>query len=138
MDILTPEELTNFAHVPETELVDLSIELDVPIPDEIDRATLLGEVVRRLYDLSAREGLPFSDYDREDLMALGADELRSVAKLCRVRKPATDHAQLTKQVIKAGKRVYRRYRRLRPNSQIPMYLPMLLAPLARLATTHGG
>ncbi len=138
MDILTPEEIATFARVPEEELVDLSVDLDVPVPEEIVRATLLQAVLMSMYDLAKRDGLPFSEYDREDLAKLDNIELRSIAHLCRVRKPANNHDALVKQVVKAGKKVYKQYRKYRPNSQIPMYLPMLLVPLARLAAQGEG
>ena len=58
-----------FQNAPEDELVDLAIDLDVPVPAGIDLAGLLDAVVRNLADLAQREGLPFSPYDKEDLEA---------------------------------------------------------------------
>ena len=59
-----------FQNAPEDDLVDLAIDLDVPVPEEIDLAGMLDSVVRNLADLGKREGLPFSRYDQEDLEQL--------------------------------------------------------------------
>jgi hypothetical protein len=127
--LLTPEELGMFANAPEDELVDLSVDLDVMVPEEIDRPTLLSECIRNLRNLAELEGLPMSDYDREDLAALSQEELDGIARLCGVQTGSK--AETIERMLKAGKKVYKRYSKHRPRSQVPMYLPMLLAPLAR-------
>jgi hypothetical protein len=129
-ELLTPEEFSLFAHTPETELVDLAIDLDVPVPEEIDLGALLDHAVRNLASLGKREGLPFSHYDKDDLLALDQAGLRSIAALNGVADRGSAEAT-TRALIKAGKKIYKVYRNTRPNSQIPMYLPMLLEPLAR-------
>ena len=128
--LLTPTELSMFRNAPEDELVDLAIDLDVPVPEEIDLSGLLDAVVRNLAGLGQREGLPYSDYDKDDLEALNANELRAIAKLNGVNPEATAEEQVMA-LLKTGKKIYKIYRKTRPKSQIPMYLPMLLAALAR-------
>jgi hypothetical protein len=134
MNLLTVAELKAFDQVPEADLVGLSIDLDVPVPDQIDRERLLNVIVHHLAELGKRDGLPFSEYDREDLARLDHTELKSIAFLSKVKRPSSDHQALVGQIIKAGKKVYKRYTKYNPGNQIPMFLPMLLIPLARLAS----
>jgi hypothetical protein len=134
MSLLTATELKAFDQVPEADLVGLSVDLNVPVPDEIDRERLLNVIVRHLVTLGKRDGLPFSEYDREDLGRLGSTELRSIAILSKIKRPSSDHQALVGQIVKAGKKVYKRYTKYNPGNQIPMFLPMLLIPLARLAS----
>ena len=129
-ELLTPHELSMFQNAPEDELVDLAIDLDVPVPAEIDLGGLLDAVVRNLADLAQREGLPFSTYDRDDLQALEEHELRAIAELNGV-DVGMGSARQIQGLLKTGKKVYKTYRKTRPKSQIPMYLPMLLSALAR-------
>lgn len=136
-DLLTPEELAMFQNVPEEELVDLAIDLDVPVPEEIDLKGMLDTIIHQLVDLGEREGLPYSAYDIEDLEALDEYELRAIAKLNGIVNEA-DSKSTIRGLLKSGKKVYKIYRKTRPKSQIPMYLPMLLAPLARHLVTQGS
>ena len=129
-ELLTPHELTMFQQAPEEELVDLAIDLDVPVPEEIDRSGLLDACVRSLAVLGAREGLPFSDYDKDDLEDLGEWELNAIAALNGV-DANLDKPKKVQLLLKTGKKKYKVWRKTRPQSQIPIYLPMLLAPLAR-------
>lgn len=129
-ELLTPNELAMFEHAPEDELVDLAIDLDVPVPAEIDRSGLLDACVRSLADLGEREGLPFSDYDRADLEELREYEFNAIAALNGVN-PDLDKTKKVQLLLKSGKKRYKVWRKTRIKSQIPIYLPMLLAPLAR-------
>ena len=80
-NLLTPEELSMFQNLPEEELVDLAIDLDIPVPEEIDLVGMLNAVILHLAELGEREGLPYSSYDAEDLEALDEYELRAIANL---------------------------------------------------------
>jgi hypothetical protein len=128
--LLTPEEMSMFRNAPEDELVDLAVDLDIPVPEEIDLVGLLDAVVRSLAALGQREGLPYSPYDEGDLEALAPAELGAIAKLNGIPADTEPKMQVTA-LLKTGKKIYKQYRKTRPKSQIPMYLPMLLAPLAR-------
>jgi len=119
-----------FQNAPEDDLVDLAIDLDVPVPEEIDLAGMMDSVIRNLASLGEREGLPFSRYDREDLEQLGEMERSAIAKLNGVDPNANAASQISG-LLKTGAKVYKTYRKARPKSQIPLYLPMLLIPLAR-------
>ena len=129
-ELLTPEEVAMFRNAPEEELVDLAIDLDVPVPEEIDLDGMLDAVVRSLAALGEREGLPFSVYDKDDLELLSETERSAIARLNGVKEDASSSAQISG-LLKTGGKIYKMYRKTRPKSQIPMYLPMLLAPLAR-------
>ena len=128
--LLTPEEFSMFQNAPEDDLVDLAIDLDVPVPEEIDLASMLDAMVRNLADLGKREGLPFSRYDQEDLEQLQQTERSAIAKLNGVDPNIDGDAQISG-LLKTGAKIYKTYRKTRPKSQIPLYLPMLLSPLAR-------
>ena len=129
-ELLTPEEVAMFRNVPEEELVDLAIDLDVPVPEEIDLEGMLDALVRNLAALGEREGLPFSRYDKDDLELLNETERGAIAKLNGVKQNVATSVQISG-LLKSGGKIYKMYRKTRPKSQIPMYLPMLLAPLAR-------
>ena len=136
-ELLTPEELAMFTNLPEEELVDLAVDLDVPVPESIDLKGMLATVIHQLAELGAREGLPYSDYDAEDLAALDEFELRAIANLNGIEAHA-DRKATIKGLLKTGKKIYKVYRKTRPKSQIPMYLPMLLAPLARYLVSRDS
>ncbi len=122
--LLTDSELSNFSALPETDLVDLAIELDIPVGETIDRAELLSQAIRSLAALARREGLPLSRYDRDDIEDLDPDHRRALGRLL-------DAGGDTASILRAGRKVFKRYTRNAPKSQIPLFLPMLLPALAR-------
>ena len=126
-----------FQNAPEDDLVDLAIDLDVPVPEEIDLAGMIDSVVRNLADLGKREGLPFSRYDKEDLEQLAEMERSAIAKLNGVDPNADANTQIAG-LLKTGAKIYKTYRKTRPKSPIPLYLPMLLSPLARHLVNGEG
>lgn len=123
--LLLDEELKILAAVPEKDLVDLVIDLDVPVEEDSARQQLLEQAARRLADLAREEGLPFSSYDLEDLQALPPDHLRGLARAMRVDNDA-------RAVVRAGEKVFKRYQKRAPRSQVPLMLPLLLSAVARL------
>jgi hypothetical protein len=129
-NLLSPEELIMFGRAPEGEIVDLAIDLDVPVPEQIDLPGLLSSCVQNLARVGRAEGLPYSPYDREDLENLTDIERSAIAVLNGV-DPRLDSKQQIDRLLKTGKKIYKIYKKTRPSSQIPLYLPMLLAPLAR-------
>lgn len=125
MDLLLSDaELEYFAGIPEVELVDLAIELDIPVGEQIQRAELLSQALRALADLARRDGLPLSEYDLDDLAALDPSHRSALA---RALSCGDDPASL----VKAGRKVCKRYLKNNPRSQVPLLLPMLLPALAR-------
>jgi hypothetical protein len=136
-ELMTVHELSMFRNAPEDELVDLAVDLDVPVPEEINLGGLLDACVRNLAALGKREGLPLSDYDQDDLMALSEAELRAISTLNGV-DAIEDESKRVLLTIKSGKKIYKMWRKTRPKSQIPMYLPMLLSALARHLVSEAG
>lgn len=129
--ILTADELSTFEHIPETDLVDLAIELDIPVGESIARADLLDQAVIALSTLARQQGLPFSPYDHDDLDALHPEHLGALAHALGVDPSA-------KAIIRTGRRVYRRYRKNNSRSQVPLQLPMLITALARYLAAGGA
>lgn len=123
--LLTDQELSMLATVPERDLVDLVIDLDIPVEEDSVRDALLEQAVRRLADLAREEGLPLSSYDLEDLQALPEGHVRALARAMRV--PADPRA-----LVKAGEKVFKRYQKRAPRSQVPLMVPSLLPAVARL------
>jgi hypothetical protein len=125
-DHLTTSELIFFRRAPEEELVELAIELDIAVGEVMTVDRLLSEAVVRLAQLARREGLPLSHYAVADLRKLRTVELEALARL-------VGAAPTVEALVRSGERVYRAYNRRAKPSQIALFLPMLLAPLARHA-----
>ncbi|MCK6502354.1 hypothetical protein L6R53_02985 [Myxococcota bacterium] len=123
--LLSAEELQMLAAVPERDLVDLVIDLDIPVEEDSARIALLEQAVRRLAELARAEGLPLSTYDLEDLQALPAPQLQALARAMRVSAEP-------RAVVKAGEKVFKTYRKRTPRSQVPLMVPSLLAAVTRL------
>ncbi len=124
----TEAEYAPLANLPIEQLVDLAAELDVLAPENIDRKALLGECVVAMVSHAKRQGLPFSKYDREDLDALGPDDLLAIGRLQGLSGRVTVSA-----VLKRGLRVYKTFQNRRIDHPIPLMLPMLLTAVARAA-----
>ncbi|MBN2801106.1 MAG: hypothetical protein JXX28_18350 [Deltaproteobacteria bacterium] len=125
---LTPEEWEPLSHVPELDLIALAVELDVVAPARVDPRSLFEQCVLALVDKAKAEGLPFSKYDAADLAALPPDDLTALGRLQGIQGAVTADA-----VLKVGKRVFKLYSRQRPESQVALFLPMLLTAVARVA-----
>jgi hypothetical protein len=121
---LTDEEYRVVEFLPEEDLVDLAVELDIPIGEVIDRRSVLDLCVVAFGDLAGREGLPFSEYDREDIEQLPATHRSALAKRLGVGDSVSA-------ILKSGRKLYKVYRRSRERSQVPMVLPSLLGPVCR-------
>jgi hypothetical protein len=130
MATLTEEEIAMFRLLPEADLVDLAVELDIAVGAEIRVAELVGQAIGQLAELGRREGLPFSEYDRDDLAALPPEQMTALAGLLGV-SPTPDA------IVKSGVRAARAYQ-ARPRAQVPLMLPMLLPLLARHLSGAGG
>ena len=125
---MTEEEWTLCQGLPEMTLVDLAVELDVLVPESIDKRALLESCVPLIVAKAQGEGLPFSKYDLDDLKELPASSLASIAALQGLPRSATAEA-----IVSAGQKVYRRYSRNNPDSSVAFCLPMLLSAVARAA-----
>ncbi len=124
---LTAEELRALAQLPEEDLVSLAVELDIAVPEHIDRAGLLDQCIDALLDVARRGSLPLSSYDREDLDALPEPHRAALARLMGTA-PTADA------MLSAGQKAYKRYPKA-GRSQITLLVPTLLKPLARAAAS---
>ena len=118
-------------YLPDKDLADWAVELNLLPEAEIDRQGLLEELVPRLLALARREGLPFSKYDAQDLDDLPPDHRAALAR-------EMGWKQETRAMVRAGEKIWKVYRKSRPGSQVPLMLPVLLRPLARFAHEQGG
>lgn len=129
--VLQESELGPLSLIPDVDLADLAVELDMVPEEVIDRRALLQDAVPRLLALARSEGLPFSKYDRDDL-----DELPDAHRRALARALGWDDS--VDAMLKSGGKVYKSYRRSRKTSQVPLLLPLLLKPLARHADESAG
>ncbi len=128
--VLTREEAQGLDYLPDKDLADWAVDLDMVPEEEIDRLALVEELIPRLMSVAQREGLPFSKYDAQDLSDLPPTHREALARAMGWRSDV-------RQMIRAGERVWKIYRKNRPGSQIPIMLPVLLRPLARFAYENG-
>ncbi len=124
---LTDDEWEPIRGIPDNVLVDLAADLGLLVPEALDRRALLDACVPLMVARGQAEGLPLSEYDREDLVALPPELLGAVAAMQGAPNASVDA------VIQAGLRVWRRYERDKPDSPFALCLPMLLRPIARAA-----
>jgi hypothetical protein len=125
---LTDDEFDRLARLPEEDLVNLAIALDVSVPEHLDMRALLDLCA---VAFCARGPLPFSKYDADDLEALPPDLLAAIAALQGVRGSVSVAA-----VLKVGKVAYRPYE-TKTMHPVPMMLPMMLHAVARAAIAMG-
>lgn len=125
---LTDKEFDMVAGLPVDSVVDLAAELDLLVPESIDRRQLVSKCVVALVAYGRREGLPFSKYDAEDLQELTPDELTAIGRIQGLSGTITVVA-----VLKAGAKVYKTFHNRRGDHPIPLMLPMLLSAVARAA-----
>ena len=126
MFTLSDTEFAGLALLPEADLADLAVELDMVPEAEIDARGLLAELVDRILDRAVSEGLPFSKYDADDLKELPEHHFAALAN--KMGWPADVNA-----FLKIGGKIYKEYQKTRRNSQVAIMLPMLLPALARHA-----
>ena len=126
--ILTPQELEPLRRLPDDVLVDMAADLDICVPETFDVQTLVELSIPKIIERGMEEGLPLSKYDAEDLATLSQAELDALGRIQGLKTPTTVAA-----VIRKGQRVYKWYRRNRPDNPVALMLPMLLSAVARAA-----
>ena len=127
---VTDEEWGFLSAIPEQDLVEMAIDLDILVPERIDARALVDQCILSIIDRARREGLPFSKYDREDLAALPAIHLAAIARLQGLPFGAS-----VDRILRVGQRVYRTYEKTRPDNAVALLLPSLLPALSRIAAT---
>lgn len=114
--------------IPERDLVEMAIDLDIFVPEKIDRMQMIEQCIWAILKRARAEGLPLSRYDQDDLEALGADGLNAMSKLMGLSGPAS-----VEKIIKKGRRVYKSYQKHRPDNATALLIPTLLPLIARAA-----
>jgi len=126
--MLTDDDYAFLGRIPEGDLVDAAADLGLMIPEVLDRKGLMDRMLPAIVDRARVEGLPFSKYDKDDLEALSESERAAIADLQGLKPNASVRAML-----KAGQKVYKSYRKTRPNNPVALLLPTLLPYVARVA-----
>ena len=126
--ILTAEELKPLRMLPENVLIDMAADLDICVPEKFDAGDLVERCIPLIIERGIKEGLPLSKLDIEDLSTFSQADLDALGKLQGLKTPTTVAA-----VVRKGQRVYRWYRRNRPDNPVALMLPMLLPAVARAA-----
>lgn len=126
MFTLSDSEFAGFQMLPEADLADLAVELEVVPEAEIDARGLLSDLVVRIFDRAQSEGLPFSKYDRDDLEALPETHRKALAA-------AMGWPNDVNGMLKQGGKIYKEYRKTHINSQVAVMLPLLIGAVARHA-----
>jgi len=84
---LNATEMAMLDNLPEDNIIELAAELDLLIPESIQRADLLARAVQGILARAMEEGLPFSKYDRDDLEQLPPAHLKALAECARPAHP---------------------------------------------------
>ena len=114
--------------IPERDLVEMAIDLDIFVPERINRLEMIETCIQAIISRAKKEGLPFSQYDRDDLEALSSDDLRSISTLMGISGTPSVSA-----ILKKGRRVYKLYQKNRPDNATALLIPTLLPLIARAA-----
>jgi len=130
-DLLTDAEWSFLCNIPEHDLVDAAIDLDLLIPGTIERRALTAAIVPLVLARARAEGLPLSKYDLDDLEGLPAAHLAAIARLQQLPERAA-----VRDVLRAGQRVYKTYKKTRPNNPVALLIPTLLGVLGRVASAE--
>ena len=64
--------------IPERDIVEMAVDLDILVPEKIDRVDMIERCILAILERGRSEGLPFSHYDKDDLETLGENDLRSL------------------------------------------------------------
>jgi hypothetical protein len=125
----TEEEAHLIGQIMETDLVDLSADLDISVPEVIDRLVLMEAIFGSLADHAAVHGLPFSTYDAVDIEALPSTQRAALARVCGT-------APTVKALMRRGAKTYKVLAKRGFRSQIALLLPTFLAPFCRWLALH--
>jgi hypothetical protein len=124
--LIREQDLELIRKIPELDLVELAVDLDILVPAQINRTELMERCLYGIVERAKSEGLPFSKYDLGDLQALRQADLEAIGRLLQVKRPIT-----AEKVLKKGLRVYKYYRKNRPNNATALLVPTLLPLIAR-------
>ena len=118
--------------IPERDLVEMAIDLEIRVPERIQRIEMITQCIQAIVTRAQAEGLPLSQYDQDDLEALNPTELKAISQLM-----GLDGAPSIDKILKKGRKVYKMYQRHRPDNPTALLIPTLLPLIARAAGTKG-
>jgi hypothetical protein len=123
---ITESEWAVLQNMPEVDLVDLAIELDLRIPAKLDHRQLWDESLEAIVALVQLHGLPLTKFNVSDLEDLKEIERTAIAKLSGLKEDASISA-----IIKAGLKAQKRFKRKRNITYLTIAIPLLLSAVAR-------
>jgi len=127
-DLIQPSDYPLLQAIPERDIVEMAIDLDILVPEKIDRMQMLERCVLAIVARGQAEGLPFSQYDQDDLEDLQPMELKAIGSLNRINEPIT-----VAKILKKGRKIYKSYQKHRPDNPTALLIPTLLPIIARAA-----
>ena len=114
--------------IPERDLVEMAIDLEIRVPEQIQRMDMITQCILAIVDRAKMEGLPLSQYDKDDLEALNMADLKAIGELLNLAGPPS-----IDKILKKGRKVYKMYQRYRPDNATALLIPTLLPLIARAA-----
>lgn len=124
---LTDQEWAFLSGIPEEDLVQMAVDLDILFPADPDLRAVLELCIGRLIEVLPTDGLPLSKYDRDDLAELPPSHLAGLARL--VGLPPSSSVD---QILKAGIKAHTAWTRSGRGRGVPLLVPTLLPALARI------
>ena len=119
-NFIQQDDLPLLRAIPERDIVEMAVDLDICVPEKIDRVEMIEACILAIIERGREEGLPFSQYDQDDLAALSSHQLDNLGKLMQISGSIT-----VAKVLKKGKRVYKYYQKHRPDNATALLIPTL-------------
>jgi hypothetical protein len=123
---ITDSEWTILQNMPEVDLVDLAIELDLRVPEQINHRQLWDQCLQAITELVGSHGLPLTQFNVPDLEDLEVSERAAIAQLTGLKGDASILA-----IIKAGSKIQKRVQRKKNITYLTIAIPLLLSAIAR-------
>ena len=123
---ITESEWAILQNMPEVDLVELAIELDLRVPAKIDHRALWNQSLVAIVSFVQRHGLPLTKFNVADLEELKSIERAAIAQLLGLKRDASVAA-----IIRAGVKVHKRVIRKHNITYLTIAVPLLLAAIAR-------
>lgn len=125
---ITDSEWTILKNMPEVDLVDLAIELDLLIPEQINHRQLWNQCLQAVTEFVGSHGLPLTQFNVPDLEDLQPSERTAIAQLAGLKGDPSILA-----IIKAGIKIQKRIQRKKNITYLIIAIPLLLSAIARNA-----
>ena len=123
---ITESEWAVLQNMPELDLVELAIELDLRVPAKIDHRALWDQSLNVIVEFVRQHGVPLTKFNVSDLEELKEIERTAIAQLLGLKEGAPISA-----IIRAGVRVQKRLKRKQNITYLTIAIPLLLSAIAR-------